>query len=75
MRFLLISALFVLFAVVSAMGATGNKPNQQVLSFRNISSSVKPAGCTVGEMKRNDAYIFMCASSSKWRRIAIGNGF
>lgn len=55
--------------------ATGNMPNQMVIPFRNVSSSTKPANCTVGEMKRNDAYVFMCASSAKWRRIGIGEGF
>lgn len=75
MKKLIVISLLVIGGAVSAFAAKGDKPNQMVLSFRNVSSSTKPANCVVGEMKRNDAYVFMCASSSKWRRIAIGEGF
>ena len=73
MRYLIVLMIFILSGI--AFGATGDKPNQMVVPFRNVSSSTKPAGCAVGEMKRNDAYVFMCASSSRWRRLAIGDGF
>lgn len=65
----------LLFAATSVFAASGDKPNQMNLSFRNVSSSTKPAGCVIGELKRNDAYIFLCASSHKWRRIDIGGEF
>lgn len=75
MRVSAIAVLLALAIAASAFCATGDKPNQMVTPFRNVSSSTKPAGCVPGEMKRNDAYVFMCASSSHWRRIAIGGGF
>lgn len=65
----------LLFISALALAATGNKPNQMVIPFRNVSSSTKPSGCTVGELKRNTSYVFLCSTSSKWRRIAIGEGF
>lgn len=74
-KYILLAIIAVMAAIGSAFAATGDKPNQTVLPFRNVSSSTKPSGCVVGEMKRNDAYIFMCASSHKWRRISIGAGF
>lgn len=73
LRYLIVLMIFILSGI--AFGATGDKPNQMIIPFRNVSSSTKPAGCIVGEMKRNDAYVFMCASSSQWRRLAIGDGF
>lgn len=73
MRYLVLLVLLTIATV--SYSATGTKPNQMVINFRNVSSSIKPSGCTVGELKRNDRYVFLCASSSKWRRISIGNGF
>lgn len=75
MKKYLIAAVMAVLMVSIGYAATGNKPNQMVIPFRNVSSSSKPAGCTVGELKRNDTYVFMCASSAQWRRIAIGDGF
>lgn len=74
MRVLLTLIVFV-FSGVYAFSATGDKPNQMNLPFRNVSSSSKPSGCVIGELRRNDHYIFVCASSSKWRRISLGSGF
>lgn len=68
-------ALFILGVIVSAFAATGDKPNQIVVPFRNVSSSTKPSGCVVGELKRNTDFIFLCSTSSKWRRVSIGAGF
>lgn len=73
-KYFIAAVMAVLMASIG-YAATGDMPNQMVLPFRNVSSSSKPAGCVVGEMKRNDAYVFMCASSAQWRRIAIGEGF
>lgn len=69
-----IVALLAVFVASFAFAATGDKPNQMVIPYRNVSSSTKPS-CTQGEMKRNSSYIFICSTSAKWRRISIGEGF
>lgn len=58
-----------------AYATTGDRPNQVVIPYRNVSSSAKPSGCVIGEMRQNSAYLFICNTSSKWRRINKGNGF
>ena len=81
MKTLTIVALLIIGIVIMATNsvvlyaASGDKTFASVIPYRNVSSSTKPASCIKGDLKRNDTYIFLCASSSHWRRIAIGNGF
>lgn len=73
MKILLIVLLILLPTTMFA--APGDKPNQSVIVFRNVSTSDKPSGCTVGELKRNYSFLFVCYSTSKWRRITLGTTF
>ena len=50
-----------------AYSATGDKPNQMVMQFRNVSSTIKPT-CVAGEMKYNATYHFVCAKTNVWKR-------
>lgn len=75
MKYILLAIVVMLVAVGAAFAATGNKPNQVVMPFRNVSSSTKPANCVRGEVRHNGQYVFNCVSTGKWHRASSGVSF